>query len=92
QQQQQQQPQVDKVSNHSTSMTSPMGQSPERLLRPTNEKYDFGAGDPMMNRRSPSTLSMQSSASDEPNELILINQVNNIFCFHFLTSVPHSHW
>ncbi|CAF1270652.1 unnamed protein product [Rotaria magnacalcarata] len=75
-QQQQQQPQVDKVSNHSTSMTSPMGQSPERLLRPTNEKYDFGAGDPMMNRRSPSTLSMQSSASDEPNELILINQIN----------------
>ncbi|CAF4867310.1 unnamed protein product, partial [Rotaria socialis] len=58
QQQQQQQPQVDKISNHSISMTSPMGQSPERFLRPKNEKYDFGAGDPMMNRRSPSTLSM----------------------------------
>ncbi|CAF4987612.1 unnamed protein product, partial [Rotaria socialis] len=53
-----------------------MGQSPERFLRPKNEKYDFGAGDPMMNRRSPSTLSMQSSASDEPNELILTNQTN----------------
>ncbi|CAF2556522.1 unnamed protein product [Rotaria sp. Silwood2] len=86
QQKQQQQQQADKMSDRSSSITSPLGRSPERFPLQTIQTFDF-AGDEALKPRSPSVTSIRSLASEDINEQIPINQAKLLSTERFQSAV-----